>query len=133
MAADGPATRATSGSSFIAVATRLTSACPLGDATGTPGSTMATSEGTAEAPVAATISSCARTDSEFGSLKPLAERFPMSVKPMARAAAAMTSAAMMTRMGCACDTRAMRWSTPPDYGMRRCHSASQLRACEPSR
>ena len=50
----GAATLATSGSAFISFTTRATTAWPAGDCTLAPGSTMATTDGTAEAPVAAT-------------------------------------------------------------------------------
>ena len=57
----GPTTRATSGSAFMVSTTSATAACPVGDAMGVPGSTMATTDGTADAPVAATTASCAST------------------------------------------------------------------------
>ena len=77
----------------------------------TPGSTTAISDGTAEAPVAATISSCATTAFDAGSLNPLAERPPIREIPMPSAAAATARATRITRMGWASETRAMRSST----------------------
>ena len=111
VAGDGCTTRATSGSRSISRTTFATAALPSGDATGTPGSTRATTEGTADAPVAATMSSCASTAFDEGSLNPLADSPPIRLMPTPRAAAATRRETMSTLRGWASDTRAMRSST----------------------